>query len=72
MRCKACDKQLNDYEATRKDKYTGDYLDLCSVCRSYSDEYVSDHETTVDTIVGFGREDVYDMNERYRKEYKED
>lgn len=72
MRCKACDTQLTDYECTRKDKLTGDYLDLCSHCHSYSSEYVSDYETTVDTVVDFGKEDVYNLSDGYRKQYKED
>jgi len=32
MRCCACDRLLNDFEATRKSKTTGDYLDLCNKC----------------------------------------
>lgn len=34
MRCYACNEELSDYEATRKSKTTGEYLDLC-------DEYFS-------------------------------
>jgi len=32
MRCIACNKALNDYEATRKSATTGEYLDLCNNC----------------------------------------
>ena len=32
MRCLACNKALNDYEATRKSATTGEYLDLCNHC----------------------------------------
>jgi hypothetical protein len=32
-RCVACDKNLNDYESTRKDTY-GNYLDMCNSCLS--------------------------------------
>lgn len=30
-RCIACNKNLNDYEATRKDLH-GQYLDMCNKC----------------------------------------
>ena len=32
MRCKACDTELNDFEATRKSSVTGEFLDLCNNC----------------------------------------
>ena len=32
MRCRACDCELNDYEATRKSVTTNEYLDLCDDC----------------------------------------
>lgn len=32
MRCVFCDRLLNDFEATRKSKVTGDYLDMCNKC----------------------------------------
>ena len=35
MRCKACDKILEDKELTRKDK-NGDFYDLCSTCHAVS------------------------------------
>ena len=31
MRCIACDKNLNDFESTRKDLH-GKYLDMCNQC----------------------------------------
>lgn len=30
-RCVACNKNLNDYESTRKDLH-GNYVDLCNTC----------------------------------------
>lgn len=33
-RCVACDKNLNDFEATRKDLH-GNYLDICNKCYSF-------------------------------------
>lgn len=32
MRCLACNAQLNDFEATRKSKITGKFVDLCNSC----------------------------------------
>ena len=32
MRCVCCNKNLNDYESTRKHALTGSYLDLCNGC----------------------------------------
>ena len=32
MRCRACDKRLNDFEMTRKSVTYEDYLDLCNDC----------------------------------------
>ena len=32
MRCQACDKNLNDWESTKKNRDTGEYEDLCSKC----------------------------------------
>lgn len=34
-RCLACDKILNDYEATRKFPNGSGYVDLCNTCFSY-------------------------------------
>ena len=32
MHCIACDKTLNDYEATRRHALTNQFLDLCNRC----------------------------------------
>lgn len=32
MRCQCCNKNLNDYESTRKHAVTGAFLDLCNGC----------------------------------------
>jgi hypothetical protein len=50
MRCLACNKALNDFEATRKSATTGEYVDLCNHC-------FHDVEKDVETIV---REDLRD------------
>lgn len=36
MRCAICDVMLSDFEATRKHADTGEYLDLCCKCLSYT------------------------------------
>lgn len=35
MRCLACNKALNEFEATRKSKETGEFVDLCNDCYTY-------------------------------------
>jgi len=32
MHCTICDALLSDFEATRKNAHTGEYLDMCSSC----------------------------------------
>ena len=46
MRCRACNKQLNDIESTKKDNKTGEFIDMCSGCYSHvlSELYYSDKE----------------------------
>lgn len=72
MRCKACDKMLNDYETSRKDRLTGEFLDLCGTCYSVSSKATSDYDTTVDIAVDFGGQDVYDLMDGYRVAYDEE
>ena len=38
MRCKACDNWLNNFEATRKSKDSGEFIDLCNYCYIYVKE----------------------------------
>jgi len=42
MRCKICDQLLNDYEATKKDTETKEYLDTCSYCQTTTKTYILD------------------------------
>jgi protein-arginine kinase activator protein McsA len=44
MRCLSCNKNLTDFESTRKFASTGEFLDLCNRC-------YSDIQDDVDTIV---------------------
>lgn len=32
MRCRACNTMLSDAESVRKDRLTGEYLDMCIDC----------------------------------------
>ena len=32
MRCQSCDKNLNDWESTKKNNITNEYEDLCTKC----------------------------------------
>ena len=41
MRCVACNKALSDFESTRKSVHSGDYLDMCNTCFSYTDEDIA-------------------------------
>ena len=36
MRCCACNKNLNDFESTLKHADTGEYLDMCNKCLSFT------------------------------------
>ena len=47
MRCKACNKGLEDHELTRKCKLSGDFLDLCSPCTNVSNEAIHQQEEPI-------------------------
>jgi hypothetical protein len=53
MRCYCCDKNLNDYESTRKSVSSGEYLDMCNKCYS----------TVSDDLLSEVRYDLYDGDE---------
>ena len=55
MRCTCCNRNLNDFESTRKSKTTGDYLDMCNKCYS---EVQEDLDTDIRTDLN--EEDVPD------------
>jgi len=44
MRCLSCNKNLSDFESTRKFASTGEFLDLCNRC-------YSDIQDDVDTLI---------------------
>lgn len=53
MRCYCCDKNLSDFESTRKSVTTGEYLDMCNKCYS----------TIKDDLISEERYDLYDGDE---------
>lgn len=40
MRCKACNVLLEDHELKRKDRMSGEFLDLCDECLHESNEAI--------------------------------
>lgn len=61
MHCKACDTLLSDTDLKRKDKLTGDFLDLCPLCAHASHEAIY-YESFV-TGVDNDPEDALDYKE---------
>ena len=45
MRCKACNVLLEETELTRKDKLTGQFIDLCNICYKVSNETLIEYVT---------------------------
>lgn len=48
MRCVCCDKNLSDFESTRKSVTTNEYIDMCNKC----------YLTIKDDLVSLEREDL--------------
>ena len=44
MRCRACNAELSDYEATLKDTHSDGYFDLCLECLTATRQAVFDLE----------------------------
>lgn len=61
MRCKACDKILNSFEATRKSKETEEFVDLCNSCYSF----VKDDFQVVENIDLMDLQDEVDIDELF-------
>ena len=40
MRCVCCNKQLSDYESTRRHALTREFLDMCNQCYIYVQDVV--------------------------------
>jgi hypothetical protein len=54
MRCVCCDKNLNDYESTRKHAFTGEYLDTCNACLSEINDMVNIPTITREDLANCG------------------
>ena len=59
MRCKACDKALNSFEATRKSQTTGEFVDLCNDCYTF----VRDEIQVVENIDLMDLQDSIDIED---------
>lgn len=59
MRCKACDSALNSFEATRKSKETGEFIDLCNNCYMF----VKEDMQVVENIALMELQDAIDIDE---------
>jgi hypothetical protein len=75
MRCVCCNKNLNDYESTRKHAITGAYLDLCNGCfnevSTMADVPVWTREDLAncgDIDEGVDKFEEVDYNDLYREE----
>jgi len=47
MRCKACNVLLEETELTRKDKLTGQFIDLCNICYKVSNETLIEYDSEI-------------------------
>jgi uncharacterized Fe-S center protein len=65
MRCKACDRILDDYELSQYDKVTKIPLDMCISCLYVSDKTLSDIEAVVDTTIDREYNDIDEVFEKY-------
>lgn len=76
IRCTCCNKNLNDYEATRKHALTGAYLDMCNLCFSevstMADLPVSTREDLASCVdIDEQGVDIF-LEEAYNDLYRED
>jgi uncharacterized Fe-S center protein len=67
MRCKACDRILDDYELSQYDKVTKIPLDMCISCLYVSDKTLSDIEAVVDTTIDREYNDMDEVFEKYEE-----
>jgi uncharacterized Fe-S center protein len=65
MRCKACDRILDDYELSQYDKVTKIPLDMCISCLYVSDKTLSDIEAVVDITIDREYNDMDEVFEKY-------
>ena len=66
MHCIACDCNLSDFESTRKNANTGEYLDMCNHCfDEISSNFVVIEREDLKTS-----EEAIDWNEESLEEYE--
>lgn len=71
MRCRACDKNLDDAESINKDLTTGEYLDMCRYCLSCAGIISEIEEGLHEDTEGWKRvryDDTRHPNERLEEE----
>lgn len=61
MRCLSCDKNLTDFEATRKSANTDEFIDLCNHCFAS----VSEDLQTIERSDLAHEDDYTDENDSY-------
>ncbi len=78
MRCVCCDKNLNDYESTRRHAITGEFLDMCNGCLAEVSDMVpiptrarEDLANCGDIVEYVDNTDMEDYNNLYREDIKE-
>jgi hypothetical protein len=66
MHCCCCDKLLNDYESTRKNAETGEYLDMCNKCYgTIANDLKSDNRSDLDEFEILDSDLEFDSEEDY-------
>ena len=65
MHCRACDVLLNDFEATRRNANTFDFVDLCNSCYSEVKHIIPAIERK-DLMTSDDYDDLNTQNEHYK------
>lgn len=66
MRCTCCNKLLSDYESTRKNAKTGEYMDMCNTCVGFLPPDQFQFKTRPDLLEEKGdRIDLFEDQEAY-------
>jgi hypothetical protein len=67
MHCECCDAILSDFEATRKDRRTGLYLNLCQIC--FAESGLVGKIPTIDRRDLLTKEDIDDLDIQDNQEW---
>jgi hypothetical protein len=61
MRCIACNKNLSDFESTRKNARTGEFIDMCTECfETIKDDFNTIDRPDLDNVI---EDDIEESNE---------